>query len=249
MRTWMPIKRHLAARRHLIVLLAVLSTTSLANGQIWKLQTRSLDGERAVLNPAGAGGVSSFDHGNDLQLAETAAAVLLEADAQPNSAAAAAPNVAPALSPVDANFVAQANLGAPFQIDSGRIAEEKAATADLRNYAHLMVVTHIPVVDNLNAILQRKGIPVPPETLLQGAYNTMIASLKADIGAAFDRDYVQGQVDYQKGNAALFRYEIQNGTDPDLKEFAERTLPKIDDHLQWALKLANSDVVSGTSPD
>jgi hypothetical protein len=128
MRTWMPIKRHLAARRHLIVLLAVLSTTSLANGQIWKLQTRSLDGERAVLNPAGAGRVSSFDHGNDVQLAETAAAVLLEADAQPNTAAAAASNVAPALSPVDANFVAQANLGGPFQIDSGCSAEEKAAT-------------------------------------------------------------------------------------------------------------------------
>ena len=29
------------------------------------------------------------------------------------------------LSAVDANFVAQANLGAPFQIDSGRLAEKK----------------------------------------------------------------------------------------------------------------------------
>jgi putative membrane protein len=86
-----------------------------------------------------------------------------------------------------------------------------------------MVVTHIPVVDRLNSILQRKRIPAPPETLLQGAYNTMIDSLKADTGAAFDRDYVQGQVDYQKGNAALFRYEIQNGVNHDLKEFAERT--------------------------
>jgi predicted outer membrane protein len=96
-------------------------------------------------------------------------------------------------------------------------------TADLRDYPHLMVVTHIPVVDGLNSILQRKRIPAPPETLLQGAYNTMIDSLKADTGAAFDRDYVQGQVDYQKGNAALFRYEIQNGVNHDLKEFAERT--------------------------
>ena len=52
--------------------------------------------------------------------------------------------------------------------------------------------------------------------------------------------YVEGQVDYQKGNASLFRYEIQNGADPDLKEFAQRTLPKIEDHLQRALKLAKS---------
>lgn len=163
------------------------------------------------------------------------------ADAQPNILAQAASNAFSTLSPVDYNFVAQANLGAPFQIDSGRIAEEKATTADVRDYAHLMVVSHIPVVDGLNSILQRKQITAPPETLLQGAYDTMIASLKADTAAVLDRDYVKGQVDYQKGNAALFRYEIQNGADPDLKAFAQHTLPKIEDHLQRALKLAEDD--------
>ena len=89
------------------------------------------------------------------------------ASTQTNGAAEVASNAASALSPVDANFVAQANLGAPFQIDSGRIAEEKATTADVRDYAHLMVVSHIPVVDGLNSILQRKRIVAPPETLLQ----------------------------------------------------------------------------------
>lgn len=139
----------------------------MAEGQISKVQTLSFDGERVLLDPAGAVGISGLDHGDDVQIAKTAAAVLREADAQPNSAGAVASNVAFALSPVDANFVAQANLGAPFQIESGRIAEEKAATADLRGYAHLMMVTHIPVVDGLNSILQRKRIPAPPETLLQ----------------------------------------------------------------------------------
>jgi putative membrane protein len=167
------------------------------------------------------------------------------ASTQTNGAAEVASNAASALSPVDANFVAQANLGAPFQIASGRIAEKKAATAEIRDYAHLMVVSHIPVVDGLNSILQRKRIVAPPETLLQGAYDSMIASLKSDAGVAFDRDYVEGQVDYQKGNAALFRYEIQNGADPGLKEFAQRTLPKIEDHLQRALNLAKSSVAPG----
>jgi putative membrane protein len=171
------------------------------------------------------------------------------ASAQTNGAAEAASNAASALSPVDANFVAQANLGAPFQIASGRIAEKKAATAEIRDYAHLMVVSHVPVVDGLNSILQRKRIVAPPETLLQRAYDSMIASLKSDAGAPFDRDYVEGQVDYQKGNAALFRYEIQNGADPDLKEFAQRTLPKIEDHLQRALKLAKSSVASGDTSE
>jgi putative membrane protein len=148
------------------------------------------------------------------------------------------------LSPEDYNFVAQANLGAPFQIHSGRVAEKGATTAAIRDYAHLMVVTHIPVVDALNRILARKNIEAPANTLLHGAYDTMVASLKADRAGSLDRDYIQGQVDYQKGNEALFRNEILNGSDPDLKQFARATLPKIVDHLDRALKLAGDETAS-----
>ena len=152
----------------------------------------------------------------------------------------AAPMAAPTtLNAVDFNFVGQANLGAPFQVDSGRLAETKSESAAIRNYARLMVTSHIPVVDALNSILQRKNV-TPSNTLLHGAYNAMIFTLKADHGAAFDRNYLNGQVEYQKGNAALFQQEIQNGSDPDLKQFARQTLPKIEDHLQRALKLAGA---------
>lgn len=150
---------------------------------------------------------------------------------------AAPPEVPATLNAVDFNFVGQANLGAPFQIDSGRLAETKATSAAIRIYAHLMVTSHIPVVDALNVILKQKSI-TPSSTLLHGAYDAMIFTLEADRGVAFDRNYVNGQVEYQKGNAALFEQEIQNGADPDLKEFARRTLPKIVDHLQRAEKLA-----------
>jgi putative membrane protein len=92
----------------------------------------------------------------------------------------------------------------------------------------------------LNAILQHKGVTAPPNTLLHAAYDAMIGSLKSEHGVAFDRDYLNGQVDYQNGNAALFQYEIQNGTDPELKDFARRTLPKVEDHLERALRLAKN---------
>jgi putative membrane protein len=147
------------------------------------------------------------------------------------------PEAPAALNAIDFNFVGQANLGAPFQIDSGRLAETKATSAAIRNYAHLMVTTHIPVVDALNVILKQKNI-TPSSTLLHGAYDAMIFTLSADRGVAFDRNYVNGQVEYQKGNAALFEQEIQNGNDPELKEFARQTLPKIVDHLERAQKLA-----------
>jgi putative membrane protein len=160
-----------------------------------------------------------------------------------NAQTAAPPETPASLNAIDFNFVGQANLGAPFQVDSGRLAETKGTGAAIRSYAHLMVTTHIPVVDALNVILKRKNI-TPSNTLLHGAYDAMIFTLKADRGAAFDRNYVNGQVEYQKGNAALFQQEIQNGTDPDLKEFARQTLPKIVDHLQRAEKLAANERVA-----
>jgi putative membrane protein len=54
-------------------------------------------------------------------------------------------------------------------------------------------------------------------------------------------DNVRGQVNYQKANADLYQYEISNGTDSDLKAFAQETLPKIQDHLARALKLQARD--------
>jgi len=154
------------------------------------------------------------------------------------SAQTVAPPEMPAtLNAIDFNFVGQANLGAPFQVDSGRLAETKATNVAIRSYAHLMVTTHIPVVNALNVILKQKNI-TPSSTLLHGAYDAMMFTLNADRGVPFDRNYLNGQVEYQKGNAALFEQEIQNGNDPELKEFARQTLPKIVDHLERAEKLA-----------
>jgi predicted outer membrane protein len=141
------------------------------------------------------------------------------------------------LGSVDTYFVTQTSLGTPFQTDSGRIAQKRGGTEPIRSYAELMVSSHIRVNNALEEVMKRKA-PVPPATLLKSAYETIISTLEAETGPRFDAEYVRCQVAYQKANAALYQYEIDNGTDPDLKAFAQQTLPKIQDHLQRALKLA-----------
>jgi len=144
------------------------------------------------------------------------------------------------LGPADTYFVTQTSLGTPFQVDSGRVAEAKGTTPAIRSYANLMVSSHITVNNALLEILKNKAA-APPPTLLQAAYATMVATLQHESGHSLDADYVRGQVNYQKANAALYQYEISNGTDPDLKAFAQQTLPKIQDHLARALKLEARD--------
>jgi len=140
------------------------------------------------------------------------------------------------LGPADTYFVTQTSLGTPFQVDSGRLAESKGTTRAIRSYARLMVSSHITVNDALLGILKNRT-PAPPPTLLKAAYATMVSTLQHESGRMLDADYVRGQVNYQKANAALYEYEIANGTDPDLKAFAQETLPKIQDHLARALRL------------
>jgi putative membrane protein len=141
-----------------------------------------------------------------------------------------------ALAPQDLYFVTQTSLGTQFQIDSGQLAEQKGGTQAIRSYAQLMVSSHKAVGSTLRAILQRKG-PLPPPTLLNAAYETNVSTLRDEAGRPFDDDYVRGQVDYQTANAALYQYELANGSDADLTRFAQQTLPKIQDHLQKALEL------------
>ena len=140
------------------------------------------------------------------------------------------------LGPVDTYFVTQTSLGTPFQVDSGNLAVTKGTTQAIRDYAQLMVSSHVAVNNELDAILRKKPA-VPPPTLLKAAYSTMISTLEHEDGKMFDSDYITGQVNYQNANAALYKYEIANGADPDLKDFAKQTLSKIEDHLQRALNL------------
>jgi len=160
------------------------------------------------------------------------------AGAQENETSSEPRPAPPALSPVDYDFVAQANLGAQFQLDSGRLAEKKAMTPAIREYAHEMVATNGPARDALDRLLVREGIQAPPESLLKGAYSTILSSLEEADVTTFERDYMRSQVEYQKANAALLQHEIQNGSDPDLKELARSTLPNVEGHVQRASKIA-----------
>ena len=142
------------------------------------------------------------------------------------------------LAPVDYTFIGLTHLGNRFQIDSGRLGETRAGSAAVRDYAKLMDTSHVQVDDNLMALLHKLNVQPPPTSLLAGAYKSLIGVMARERGAAFDRDYVNSQLDYQNANDALYRWEIQNGSNAALKAYARETLPKIDDHMHRVKALA-----------
>ena len=172
----------------------------------------------------------------------TVSAVLACGLALAGSSAASATDTAQpgALSPVDYAFVGQTYLGNQFQVESGKLAVAHASNPDVKRYGQEMIPSHEEVEQKLTLILTQKGVTQPPTSLLKSSYDAMLGTLHDDDTARFDRDYVRQQVGYQTGNDALYRWELANGTDPDLKAFAMQVLVKIDQHFEQAKALAKA---------
>jgi putative membrane protein len=127
--------------------------------------------------------------------------------------------------------------GNQFQVDSGHLGVKNAADPKVKDYAKEMIPSHEQVEQKLTDILKRKGVTQPPTSLLESSYTAMLSTLNNEKGASFDREYVRQQINYQTGNDALYRWELANGSDPDLKAFAKEVLVKIDEHFDLAKTL------------
>jgi putative membrane protein len=152
---------------------------------------------------------------------------------------AAAPGVAPATSSSDAAFVQKAARAGLAEVAAGQLASSKGNAATVREFGAQMVTDHTRANDELQQIAGEKGIAVPSEP--DAEHVTMKARLESLSGAEFDRTYVQESgIRDHKAAIELFTDQATNGSDPELKAFAQKTLPTIEHHYSKAQELAES---------
>jgi putative membrane protein len=132
----------------------------------------------------------------------------------------------------DRVFVHAAVIGGMAEVEFGKLAQEKAASDAVKDFARRMVEDHGAANDRLIALAKEDSIAVPEE--LDDEHKAMRDRLEAVSGAEFDLAYIEGQVaDHQK-TAQLLEYEIGSGQDLELKSFASEILPIVLDHLESA---------------
>jgi putative membrane protein len=151
---------------------------------------------------------------------------------KPGTAAMDAKSGAP--SP-DGVFIKTAAMAGMAEVDHGELAATNAASNDVKEFAQKMVADHSKANDELKTIASQKNIPLPTE--LDAKHKAMQDKLAKLKGAAFDRAYMTHMAAAHKEAAALFEREAKSGKDPDVKAFAEKTLPTIQDHLKRAQDL------------
>jgi putative membrane protein len=143
----------------------------------------------------------------------------------------------------DAAFVREAATGGLAEVELGRLATQKAQSADVKQFGQRMVDDHSRANDQLKPIAQQKGVQVP--TALTGKEKALYDRLSKLSGEAFDRAYMKAMVDDHKKDVDAFRHESTSGKDPDVKQFASQTLPTLEDHLRMAQTTAGAASTSG----
>ena len=135
----------------------------------------------------------------------------------------------------DRTFVQQAAQGNVAEAQEGRLAMQQAASPAVREFGRWMFTDHTGMDKWLAMIAQREGFQVP--TTPNQEQTQKLLQLRGLHGEQFDRTYIPDQVQDHQKTIALFQQEAQSGQNPQLKFFAQQSVPVLQQHLAEAQEL------------
>jgi putative membrane protein len=133
---------------------------------------------------------------------------------------------------MDDMFAKKAAAGGMAEVEMGKLAADKATNDDVKAFGKRMVDDHTKAGEQLKQVAKQENIQLPTELSAKDkAEKDRLSKLSGD---AFDRAYINHMVMDHKKDVADFQKEANNGQDDAIKNFAQQTLPTLQDHLKQA---------------
>ena len=143
----------------------------------------------------------------------------------------------------DRDFLMDAAMGGLMEVELGRLAAQQGASDAVKQFGQRMVDDHGAANQELMSLASSKGITLPTE--LDEKHRAHVTKMSSMTGADFDREYVKMMVSDHRKDVSEFEKESRRGTDADLKAFAGKTLPTLQEHLRMAEALPGADRSGG----
>ncbi len=135
------------------------------------------------------------------------------------------------------DFAMKAAKGGMAEVAVGKVAEQKATSKRVKDFAMMMVTDHTKANDDLKQRATALNITLPAGVADDD--QKMIDKLSAKSGADFDKAYMDMMLDDHKKTIDLFKTEAASGTNASLKDFATSTLPTLQKHLAEVQTITN----------
>ena len=124
------------------------------------------------------------------------------------------------ISAKDKIFMKKAAKGGMMEVAMGKLAEQNGQSDDVKSFGKRMVTDHSKANDELKSIAQQEGIKLP--------------SKEPTEKWSSDNAYMNMMVKDHEKDLAEFQAEARDGSDPDVKNFADKTAKVVQEHLDLA---------------
>jgi putative membrane protein len=137
----------------------------------------------------------------------------------------------------DADFVKHAAECTLLDVELSKLAAQNAASEDVKNFAKRMVDDHSKANKELTSLASTKGVKL--STTIEDKKCKELCDKMAKLkGKDFDREYMRHMVEDHEKDLAEFQQAAKSLTDADLKSWATKTLPTLQDHLRQAKEIS-----------
>jgi putative membrane protein len=140
------------------------------------------------------------------------------------------------LSQQDKGFIKDAAEGGMAEVELSKIAE-KSQNPEVKRFAEQMVRDHTAANTELTGIVTALGVEMPNRLDIE--HQRIRDQLAGMHDGAFDQQYMHVMVNDHDQAVKLFSAEDTAGGNPELKRFAQKTLPTIEQHQKMALDLSH----------
>jgi putative membrane protein len=170
-------------------------------------------------------------------LAAASLAILLASSAIAQTAAEkSGVNSVLGVAPKTEDFVAEAATSDMFEIESSKLAIERADPAT-KTFAQQMVADHTKTSDELKALVSSGKVKAAVPAAMTSSQQSMLDKLKGLQGEDFTKQYHSDQEDVHEDAVDLFKRYSEEGENADLKAWAATTRPALEHHLMMAKDL------------
>jgi len=138
----------------------------------------------------------------------------------------------------DRRFLQEAAVAGRAQVDLGELAAKRAQDPRVQQFARQVATDRKTASKELMQLAKRLDVPL--STAMAPRQKALHDRLSKARGEDFDRQYMSAMVDDHRAEVATFEREAREGRDPEVKAFAERTLPTLRQHLELAQATAKA---------
>jgi len=144
------------------------------------------------------------------------------------------PSLAADLTDADKTFMHNAAIAGMTEVKLGKVAEKNSTNAQVKDFAAKMVVDHTKANHALQKVAGEAGVQLPQQC--DAKHKALVEKLSKLSGTKFDHDFMNQMVEDHKKVAADLESE-ESTSAVALKQWCEKTLPTVKEHLKMAESL------------